>query len=87
MGRSRGRHDGLGAIFLRRAPSGRNLPRPAAPGPGEQVTTCFDDPADRVAILVGMYLWERYGRYGVPLTEEMLLEALTQYEQDLVWGE
>ncbi|MGC9025771.1 MAG: RHS repeat-associated core domain-containing protein, partial [Chloroflexia bacterium] len=51
------------------------------------INTGFDEPADRAAILVGIYLWEKYGQYGIALTEEMLREALEKYEKDLVWEE
>jgi len=50
-------------------------------------STCFDDPADRAAILAGIYLYETYGQYGIPPSDEMLAEALALYEQDLVWEE
>jgi len=36
---------------------------------------------------VGIYLWEKYGQYGIALTEEMLREALEKYEKDLIWEE
>ena len=43
----------------------------------------FDDPADQAAIWVGMFLWEKYGQYGQEITEDMLLEALYLYDDDL----
>jgi len=56
---------------------------PCHPEPGASVR----HPGNRTAILVGIYLWEKYGQYGIALTEEMLREALEKYEKDLIWEE
>jgi hypothetical protein len=36
----------------------------------------YDEPQDRAAIMAGMYLWDKYGQYGMKITRSHILEAL-----------